>query len=99
MLVTEYNRTHHERQLKHWQKETRGDGTMASGDLTPGMDMTSMVIGVEIEDLIDDRIREGKISKIKSEYPHVSHLMRKDISQMNVQRIDRSRPKLPRSEL
>ena len=34
---------------------------MASGgDMTPGMDMTSIVIGVEIEDLIDDRIREGK---------------------------------------
>ena len=39
---------------------------MASGDMTPGMDMTSIAIGVEIEDLID-AIREGKISKIKSD--------------------------------
>ena len=62
--------------LSTGKKETRGDGTMASGDMTPGMDMTSIAIGVEKEDLIDDRIREGKI---KSGYPHVSHVRRKEI--------------------
>ena len=72
---------------------------MASGDMTPGMDITSISIGVEIEDLRDDRIKEEKISKIKSGYPHVSHVRRKDVSQKIVQRIDRSRPNLPRSEL
>ena len=72
---------------------------MASGDMTPGMDMTSIAIGVEIKDLIDDRTREGNFLKIKSGYPHVSHARRKDISQMSVQRTDRSRPNLPRSDL
>ena len=60
MLFTEYKETHHERQPKYWKKRDERRLDDGSEDMTPGMDMTSIEIGVEIENLRDDRIREEK---------------------------------------
>ena len=100
MLFTEYNRTHHERRLKHLQKgdERRwDDGKWRRYDTRDGYDKHSDRSGDRGFDRRQDQGR--KFLKIKSGYPHVSHVRRKDISQMSVQRTDRSRPNLPRSEL